>query len=133
MFGLFGGRRKRERASAENLIATLPKGAFDLLVMIAAAYKANRADEVELHVAKYPSEAQSLLAALSVPRDPLFSAGKLGDATNLEVWRKALADQGYSVIAAKIIGYVYYHHLEVVLAEIAAKQSPHMVARLHAK
>jgi hypothetical protein len=133
MFGVFGGRRKRERASAENLIATLRKGAFGLLVIVGAAYKANRRDEVELNVAKYKNEAQTLLAALDVPRDALFSAGKTGDALNLQVWRQNLAEQGYSSQAAQIVGFIYYHHLEVMLAEIAAEQIPHMVARLNAK
>jgi len=66
-------------------------------------------------------DTSALLRAFARPRDPRLSAGKLGNALNLEVWTTALKDRGYSPTASAVIAYVHHHYLESALAEQVCK------------
>jgi len=118
---LSGTSQKQERAQAIILLAQLPEGSRDLLVKVFAAFKADNAKAANQLVETRKPDTSRLLRAFARPRDPHVSAGKLGNALNLEVWTKALKDRGYSPTASSMIAYVHHHYLESALAEQVSK------------
>ena len=113
--------KKYERAQAAILLAQIPRGAFGVLLLVFGAFRLNDPNKANAKAQSHPAEIADLLGVLNRPRDPAFSAGRIGDEANLGTWMTSLSEQGYAEPPAAIIAFVFHHRLDGMLDEIARK------------